>query len=370
MLEPRPAGALDDPRVPRSLRLAAALAWRFLVIGLAVVALAYVLSAIRVIVVPVVIAIVFSTLLMPIVTGLMRSGAPRGLASALALLLTLLVLGGTVTALVPQVADEVGELDVSVTDGIAKVTGWLSTGPFGLSGDVVASWREQALEQLRGQSGALLGGVFGGAYLALEIVVGLALGIVALFFFLKDGERIWAWATRLFPPQAQVHVSRIGELAWRTIGGYLRGVIVVAAVDAIFIGLALWALGVPLVVPLALLTFLGGFFPIVGAFTAGFAAVMVALVANGPTTALLVFGAVLLVQQIESNLLQPVVVGNATKVHPLAVLLAVATGGVVWGVAGAFLAVPVAAVINQAGTYLASERPRVTLPATVDQPGG
>ncbi|HWH05585.1 MAG TPA: AI-2E family transporter, partial [Gaiellaceae bacterium] len=179
------------------------------------------------------------------------------------------------------------------------------------------------------------------------------------------------WATRLFPPAARVHVDRIGHLAWGTLGGYLRGVMIVAAFDALLIGIALWLLGVPLVLPLALLTFVGGFFPIVGAFTAGFAAVMVALVANGLTTALLVFGAVLLVQQLEGNVLQPLVVGSATNVHPLAVLLAVATGGVLWGIAGAFLAVPLAAVVNQAATYLASERPRVALPPDVaDQPSG
>jgi putative heme transporter len=357
---------VDDPRVPRSLRLAAALAWRFLVVGLAVLALAYLLSAIRVIVVPVVIAVVFATLLEPVAAGLVRAGAPRVLAASATLLLTLLVVGGTVAALVPHAADEIAELDVSVTDGIATVTGWLSNGPFGFSDAQVTSWREQALDQLRGQSGRLVGGVFGGAYLALELVVGIALAVVTLFFFLKDGRRMWTWVTRLFPGSARDDVARIGELAWGTIGGYLRGVIIVAAVDAVLIALALWLLDVPLVLPLALLTFLGGFFPIVGAFTAGFAAVMVALVANGVTTALLVFGAVLLVQQLESNLLQPVVVGSATNVHPLAVLLAVTTGAVLWGVAGAFLAVPLAAVVNQAATYLAKDRPRVQLP----QPGG
>ena len=357
---------MDDPRVPRPLRLAAALAWRFLVVGLAVVALAYVLSKIRVIVVPVVIAVVFSTLLAPVVAGLVRSGLHRTVAASLTLLGALLAIGTTVAALVPPTADEIGELDVSVNDGIAEVTGWLSNGPFGFSQAQVTSWREQALDQLSGQSGRLIGGVFGGAYLALELVVGIALAIVTLFFFLKDGGGIWRWATRLFPAAAREDVDRIGQLAWVTIGGYLRGVIFVAAIDALLIGLAIWLLGVPLVLPLALLTFVGGFFPIVGAVTAGFAAVMVALVANGPTTALLVLGAVLLVQQIESNLLQPVVVGSATNVHPLAVLLAVATGGVLWGVAGAFLAVPLAAVANQAATYLASERPRVQLP----QPGG
>ncbi|HWG56469.1 MAG TPA: AI-2E family transporter [Gaiellaceae bacterium] len=353
---------MDDPRVPRSLRLAAALAWRFLVVGIAIVALAYLLSAIRVIVVPVVIAIIFSTLLEPLVAALVRAGAPRALAAAATLGLALFTIGGTVAALVPHAAAEIGDLDVSVTDGIATIAGWLDSGPFGVSDAQIERWREQAIDGLRGQSGRLVGGVFGGAYIAFEVIVGAALAIVVLFFFLKDGERIWRWATGLFPQGAQAHVDRIGHLSWGAIGGYLRGVIAVAGVDAILIALALWLLDVPLVLPLALLTFVGGFFPIIGAVSAGFVAVMVALVANGVTTALLVLGAVLLVQQLESNLLQPVVVGNATQVHPLGVLLAVAAGGVLWGVAGAFLAVPLAAVVNRAGTYLASERPRVELP--------
>jgi putative heme transporter len=188
----------------------------------------------------------------------------------------------------------------------------------------------------------------------VEVLAGIALAIVTLFFLLRDGPTIWAWCRRLFPPQARTDVERIGERAWTTIGGYLQGVSIVAAVDAVLIGLALWLLGVPLVLPLALLTFVGGFFPIVGAFTAGFAAAMVALVTNGLTTALLVIAATIVVQQLEGNVLQPLVVGGAVELHPLAVILAVAAGGILWGIAGAFLAVPLAAVVNQGATHLAN----------------
>ncbi len=343
-----------ETRVPATLRLAAALAWRFLVVVAAVGALVYGLAAIRIVVVPVAIAILLASVLMPLVVRFERSGLPRTLAAAATLLIFLAVIAGVLALAAPAVVDEVDELDVSISGGVSTVTSWLSDGPLGLSERQVASWQAQVTEQLRGESGRLIGGVFGGAYVVVEILAGLALAIVTLFFLLRDGPSIWAWFRRLFPPQARDDVERIGQRAWTTIGGYLRGVSIVAAADAVFIGLALWLLGVPLVLPLALLTFVGGFFPIVGAFAAGFAAAMVALVTNGLTTALLVIAATLVVQQLEGNVLQPLVVGSAVNLHPLAVILAVAAGGIVWGIAGAFLAVPLAAVVNQAATHLAN----------------
>ncbi len=203
-----------------------------------------------------------------------------------------------------------------------------------------------------------LAGIFGGAVVALELLAGLLLAIVILFFLVKDGERMWRWAVGLFPPTVRADVDAIGARAWETAGGYIRGVTIVALVDAVFIGLALWLIGVPLVVPLAALTFIGGFFPIVGAFVAGFVAAMVALVSEGWLAAVLVVGASVLVQQLEGNLLQPFIVGSAVRLHPLAILLAITAGGVLWGVAGAFLAVPLVAVTARAAAVLAEREPR------------
>jgi predicted PurR-regulated permease PerM len=192
------------------------------------------------------------------------------------------------------------------------------------------------------------------AALAVEIVTGAVLAAVTLFFLVKDGHAIWPRAVRLFPPRARDDVRAIGELAWDTAAGYIRSLTIVAAVDAVLIALALWLIGVPFVLPLAALTFVGGFFPIVGAFVAGTAAALVALVAEGWTAALLVVGATILVQQLEGNVLQPYVVGSAVRVHPLAILLAITAGGILWGIAGAFLAVPLVAVCARAWGSVAS----------------
>ncbi len=167
---------------------------------------------------------------------------------------------------------------------------------------------------------------------------------------------MWPWAVRLFPPEARSDVDQLGRIAWRTMGGYLGGQAIVALVDAVFIGLALWLIGVPLVLPLAILTFVGGFFPVIGAFVAGGAAALIALVSNGFLDALLVVAAATVVQQLEGNLLQPMIVGRAVRIHPVAVILAVTSGAVIWGLPGAILAVPTVAVAAQSASYLRSGR--------------
>lgn len=342
-------------RVPGGLRLAAALSWRTLVVAAALALLALVLARLRVIVVPVAVALLFSTFLVPPARWLRERGVPAALAALGVLLATLVLVGGITAALVPRVADGWSELDISVEGGVERATGWLSDGPLDLSEERAERWTEQAVEEVRSNRDRIARGVFGGAFLVIELLAGLALAVVTLFFALKDGESMWRWAVRLFPERARGDVEEIGRRAWETAGGYIRGVSIVALFDAILIGLALWAIGVPLVLPLAALTFLGGFFPIVGAFVAGFAAAMVALLAQGWVAAALVVGATLVVQQLEGNVLQPYVVGSAVNVHPLAILFAVTAGGTVWGIAGAFLAVPLLAVVTRAAGYLAGD---------------
>ncbi|MGH3001372.1 MAG: AI-2E family transporter [Gaiellaceae bacterium] len=194
--------------------------------------------------------------------------------------------------------------------------------------------------------------VLSGTMIAVELAVGTLLALFLLFFFLKDGDRIWAWVVRLFPGDARADVEAIGRRGWKVLGGYLRGVSIVALVDAVLIGGALAVLGVPFALPLALLTFLGGFLPIVGANLAGFAAAMVALVSDGLLTALVVAAVVLVVQQLEGHLLQPLIVGRSVRLHPVAILLAITAGGVLWGIPGAFLAVPLTAVSAAAASHL------------------
>ena len=348
--------------VPGSLRTAAAIAWRILVLAAAVFVLGLAVARLRLVVMPLFGALLAATFLVPPVAWLRRRGVRPGLASLVTILAAVIVVGGLSAALAPSVAGEIEELDVSVTGGVDEVEEWLIEGPLGLSKPRVTDHFDEAELELRESAGVIASGALSGAVIAVEVIAATLLGLVILFFLLKDGARIWAFLIGLFPVRIRDDVSEMGERAWTTLGGFLRGTAIVAAIDAFFIGLALALVGVPLVVPLAVLTFFGGFVPIVGAFVAGFACAMVALVSNGLTAALIVVGATLAVQQIEGNLLQPIIVGPRVELHPIAVILAVTTGGVLWGVLGAFVAVPVASAAWAAISYLREKRRAVELP--------
>jgi predicted PurR-regulated permease PerM len=342
----------DSTLTPQPLRALAALSWRLLVVGAVVVALALLLARLRLLILPVFAALLLAALLVPALQALRRRGWPRGLAAVTVAIGGLASLGGLVAAIAVPVAAELDAVDGGVRQGVERVGDWLAAGPFGLSERQVDQAIERGFDELRSHGGELAGGVLAGTTLALELLVGTLLTLFLLFFFLKDGDRLWAWTVRLFPAGARRDVDEIGRRGFAVLAGYLRGVATVALVDAVLIGSALAALRIPLVIPLALLTFVGGFFPIVGANVAGFAAAMVALVSDGLVDALIVAAVVLVVQQLEGHLLQPVIVGRSVKLHPVAILLALTAGGILWGIAGAFLAVPLAAVAASAGAYL------------------
>jgi len=346
----------DSTLAPRPLRALAALSWRLLVIGAAVLALALLLARLRLLILPVFAAVLLAALLAPAVRALRQRGWPRGLAAATVAAGGLASLGGLVAAIAVPIGAELDAVDGGVRQGVERIGAWLAAGPFGLSERQVDQAIGRGFDELRSHGGELAGGVLAGTTLALELLVGSLLTLFLLFFFLKDGDRLWAWTVRLFPATARRDVDEVGNRGFAVLAGYLRGVATVALVDAVLIGAALAALGVPFVIPLALLTFIGGFFPIVGANLAGFAAAMVALVGNGLADALIVAAVVLVVQQLEGHLLQPLIVGRSVKLHPVAILLALTAGGILWGIAGAFLAVPLAAVAASAGSYLRSER--------------
>lgn len=343
---------MTEHPVPRPLRVAGGAAWRLLAVAAAVYVVALVVANLRLVFLPVFAALLLATFLTPPARWLMRHKVPAALAALLALCGALVVLAGVLAAVSPQVADEVGPLDVGVSGGVERVEEWLVDGPLGLPERRVADVVDRVEEQLRANAGMIAGGFLSGAVIALELVAGALLTMVILFFFLKDGERIWSWALGLFPPSRRGDAAEVGARAWETLGGFLRGTAIVGTFNAFFIGLALFLIGVPLVIPLALLTFFGSFIPIVGAFVAGFAAVMVALVSEGFVSAVIVLGVILFVQQVEGNVLQPYVLGKSLRLHPVVVLLAVTTGGIVWGIIGAFVAVPVTAVIVETASYL------------------
>ncbi len=348
--------SLEHDSVPRGLRVAAALSWRFLLVVATVAVLAYIAARLRLVLLPVVIALLLATVLYPLARRLRDRGVPNGLAALLVLVGSLALVGVTVAVVAPPVVEEMSDVDDQARGGIERIEGWLVDSRLGISEKQLSNAVDRGEQELRERSGAIASGVLSGAYLVIEIATVVLLTLFLLFFFLKDGERLWEWVVRLFPEERRRDVHEIGARGWDTLGGYLRGTAAVALVDAVFIGVALLLIGVPLVLPLAVLTFLGGFFPLVGAFIAGALAALVALVSEGVLAAVLVVGATLLVQQLEGNLLQPFIVGRAVRLHPVAILLAVTAGALIWGILGAFLAVPFTAVVARAASYLRSER--------------
>jgi putative heme transporter len=345
--------ALDTPR--SWLGRTALFSGRLLVIAAAVAALVLLLARLYLIVLPVVVALLLSTLLLPPARWLAAHRIPRALASLLLLLLLLSLLGALMAFLIPRIVREVTTASPDVQHGLESLLEWV-TQVAPLSRGQVDNLMEGALEQAQGNIGRISAGLMTGAVFAAEAVAGALLTLVLLFFFTKDGEQLAGWVLERASPERRETVRAVGRRAWETLSGYLRGILIVALVDAVGIGIGLLVIGVPLALPLALLTFFGGFFPIVGATAAGLVAVLIALVGNGLGDALLTLGVVLAVQQLESNVLEPVVMGRAVPLHAVVVLLSITAGAVLYGVAGAFLAVPVAAVLSAAGNELRLRR--------------
>ncbi|HEX4902282.1 MAG TPA: AI-2E family transporter [Acidimicrobiales bacterium] len=340
------APPLTENRVVR----AGVAAWAVVGIAVLLVLAGLLVFELRFVVVPLVIALFPAALLTPGVKLLRRRGVPPALAALVVLLGFLAGLIGLLGAIGWLVAGELGQVLDTVETSYDDIREW-ARDTFEASLPPLDQLRETAGEWASGEQG-LQARATSAATTTLEVVSGLLFGLLALFFYLKDGERIAAWIASLFPRAAHADVVEIERRVWRTLGAYFRGQILIAAVDAVFIGIGLLVLGVPLALPLALLVFIGGLFPIVGAFVAGGVAVLVALADGGVGLALAVLGVNIVVQQIEGNVLEPLVMGRATELHPLAVIAAVAAGGLAFGILGAFLAVPVTASIARTVGYL------------------
>lgn len=314
-----------------------------IIIVLALVAIVvFVLVQVRLVVIPVLIALILASAASPLVSWLRRRGVRPMLASWITLVASILVLGGVVTLIVFAVRSQWSELVESGREGLDELQNFLTGGPFGVDQELIDSAREWAIDFVTSAQFGV--GAIAGVSAAVEFFAGTVLMLVVLFFFLKDGDRIWAFFLRPFSGNRLERGRRIGETSVRVLGGYLRGTAIVAFVDSVAIGIGLAILQVPLALPLAVIVFLGGFIPLIGATLAGVLAALVALVANGPIVALIVVAIVIAVNQLEGDLLQPVVMAQSLKLHALVVLLALAAGTIVAGIAGALLAVPVAAV--------------------------
>jgi predicted PurR-regulated permease PerM len=367
VLEP-PAESPPEPPpprrgVPRSLVTASELGWRFLVVVGAVAVLAYALWYVRLVALPAFLALLLATILVPPARALRRRGMRPGAATAIVFLGALTVAFGLGTIVVPAFAAEARTLTDTITGG-AQELGRVIARPLGLSHDEVQSAISGISDRLQASSGDIASGVLNGAMIVGQIVAGVLLTLVLLFFFVKDGSRLWAWVVRLFPADVRGRVDEAGSMSWSVLGAYVRGQALVATVDAVFIGIGLAIVGLPLVLPLAVLIFVAAFVPIVGAFTAGAAAVLIALVSKGAAAALIVLGINLAVQQLEGNVLYPVIMGRTIELHPVATLLAVGAGGVLAGIIGALVAVPITAVVATALPILrGKEPPRALDPA-------
>ena len=315
---------------------------QLLLVAAALVVVGFVLVNLRLVVLPVLAALFVATILEPPTDWLRRRGWPSGLAAITSTLVGIGVVIALVTLLAPRVADEFGDLGESLREGLEQIGGFVAN--LGISEAQVNQAIDAGLGTFQDVSSFIGQGVVTGALLLLEAVAAALITLVVLFFFLKDGDRIWSWFVSLVPRRRRGDARELGHRSWTTLGHYVRGVALVALIDATLIGIALAILGVPLVLPLAVLVFFASFFPLVGAITAGFVAALVALVSNGLITALIVVAVIVAIQQLEGNLIYPVVMGRQVELHPVAILLSVTAGGVVAGVLGALFAVPVAAV--------------------------
>jgi predicted PurR-regulated permease PerM len=331
-----------DPRLTRAGRTA----WA--VLGIAGVVVLVVLTSARLslVLIPLVLALFPATLLAPVSSRLKAWGAPDSLAALAAMLVALLVVGGLLGAMVPLVAADIPELADSASSGIEEIEAFLEGDPFQLGIEGPSELFEAVRDQL-GALGEYAGQAVSAGTAAFRVIAGLLLLTVILFFYLKDGSLLREGLLQVLPRRHRNRAREAAEQAWETLGLYFRGQMLVAFVDATFIGIGLVIMGIPLALPLAVLIFFGALFPLIGAIITGSLAVLVALAHGGLASALLVLGLIVAVQQVEGNVLQPYILSRAVRLHPLVVLLSVTAGSLTLGVLGAFLAVPVVAVITR-----------------------
>ncbi|BCY15221.1 AI-2E family transporter [Actinoplanes sp. L3-i22] len=357
--------SLDDVDVPHSLRIAAAWSWRLIVVGLVGYVGLRFIGLVSVVVIPLAIALLLTALLGPAVGWLLKLHLPRSLATFLVLIGGLGAVAGTLTLVVNQFIDGVPQLTEKASAGVRQIQDWARTGPLHLSDHQVDQAIDSAQNWVNDNTSSLTSTGISTATTVFELLTGLLLVLFSTFFFLRDGRKIWRFVVRLFPVNARWSLADAGDASWTTLGAYVRATVLVAFIDAVGIGLALVLLHVQFPFPLAALVFLGAFVPIIGAAVSGSVAVLVALVTQGWVVALITLGAVILVQQLEGHVLQPLIMGRAVAIHPLAVIIGIACGVVLAGIIGALVAVPLIAVMNTGVRRLSRRRPEIPPDAVV-----
>jgi predicted PurR-regulated permease PerM len=353
--------------VPRGMRIAGAYAWRLLALAGVIAIVIFLVMQLSLLVIPLFVGVLLAALLGPFVSWMRRRRVPNGLAATIGLLTLLGVITALVWLVVSQIRSGLGDLQERSMERFDELLEWAST-TFGLSQTEIRASIDELFGQFDLTDDWFVNGALSIGSTTAEILTGAVLALFALLFFLLDGRRIWMFVVGLFPRTARDAVDGAASAGWRTVTEFAKVQIFVAFVDAVGIGLGALILQLPLALPIAVAVFLGSFVPIVGAIVTGSLAVIVALVYYGPVTALIMLGIVLLVQQIEGNVLQPLVMGTAIKLHPLAVVLAVAAGGFLAGIPGTLFAVPIVAFLNVFVRYIATGAWRAA-PAAI-APGG
>lgn len=341
----------DSGAVPPAIRAAASWSWRMLLIGAFVAAALWLITLLKTIVIPVAVALLLTIMLTPFRRLLNeRLRVPRGLSAGLSLVGLVVVVAGLITLAGQSIANGFADLRTQAISGFNELWTQVSV-TFGLENEL-QSYSQDILDQLEAQQSAIVSGVFGAAATAGSVLVGALIALFCTFFFLHDPRGIWGWLVGLLPQSSRERVNQAGRRGAVTLAAYTRTQILVAAVDAVGIGIGAVFFVPSLALPISILVFVGSFVPVVGAIVTGVIAVVVVLVSNGWVAALIMLGVVLLVQQIESHALQPFLMGQAVSLHPVAVILAVAAGSYAAGIVGALFAVPLAAVLNTVILYL------------------
>jgi predicted PurR-regulated permease PerM len=344
-------------QVSRLLRQAAAWSWRLLLTGLAVYIAFRLADYLRLVVLPFIAALLFTALLEPLASWMRRHGVGPLLSTWCCFLLALLIIAGAMTLVATQISADYPTLFAETKRTASEVQRSLAGPPFHLSSTRLSRYTSNALNYISQHKSVVAGTVLTTGKYALELLAGVILTLFISFFLLKDGNRVWHFVISGIKGEAHRRADRAGGAAWQALVHYIRGTTVVAAIHALFIGLALWLLGVPLLFPFIVLIFIAAYVPIIGILVVGALAILVTLATKGWVAAVILLGVFILENQIEDHLLQPLVIGRIIKLHPLAIILALAVGGIVAGIPGAIIAVPVTAVIVYAWPELRDDRP-------------
>ena len=355
-MRPFRSTSVDAPRtaIPVGVDIAGQFAWRMLAVLGVLVAVGLLIVNLKEIIIPFFIAILLSGLLTPIVNSLARHHLPRWLAIVVALTGFFVVIVGLIYLVVSQVNSGLPELERQSVKAFDSFTAFLSSSPLHISTAELDGIISDGFTTLQKYSTAIAAGALTVGKVGISLVAGTLLTLFSTIFLLIDGKRVWSWVVRIAPRKARPAIDGAGNAGWLTLTSFVRVQILVAAVDAVGIGIGAFFLGLPLVIPIAILVFLASFIPVVGAIVAGTIAVVVALIYVGPLPAVIMLAIVLIVQFLESHFLQPFIMGTAVQIHPLAVVLAVAGGSYVAGIPGALFAVPIVAVLNAMIVYVAS----------------